>query len=258
MLRYRYLFSQLVRRELRRKYKGSAFGVLWYLVNPIVLMGAYWFMFGLVLTPPKAIPDFPIYLMVGILVWTFFQQSLLSAAPSLIDQSGLVRKARFPRQAIPAATVTVQLVIFTAVLLILLPLAVAIRSTLTPALLLLPLLMALLCGFVLGCSLIASVLHAYFRDVEPILTAALLPWFFITPIFLQLNDIAFVKHHPWSGVVLNWVNPIAPFVNAFRSVMYSGTAPWGELLYAAAAAAVALIVGWSVFQRMQAELAVVL
>ena len=258
MLRYRYLFSQLVRRELRRKYKGSAFGVLWYLVNPLVLMGAYWFMFGLVLTPPKAIADFPIYLMVGILVWTFFQQSLLSAAPSLIDQSGLVRKARFPREAIPAATVTVQLVIFTGVLVIFLPLAVAIRATFTPALLLLPVLMLLLGGFVLGCSLIAAVLHAYFRDVEPILTAALLPWFFITPIFLQLSSIPFVKSHPWSGVVLNWVNPIAPFVNAFRSVMYSGTAPWGQLAYALAAAGVALLVGWSVFQRMQSELAVVL
>jgi len=258
MSRYRYLFSQLVRRELRRKYKGSAFGVLWYLVNPVVLMAAYWFMFGVVLTPPRAIPDFPVYLMVGILVWTFFQQSLLSAAPSLIDQSGLVRKARFPREAIPAATVTVQLVIFTAVLAILLPIAVAIRGTLTPALLLLPVLMALLFCFVLGCSVIAAILHAYFRDVEPILTAALLPWFFVTPIFLDLNTIPFVEHHAWAGTVLNWVNPIAPFVNGFRSVMYSGTAPWGEILYALAAAAVALVIGKTVFDRMQGELAVVL
>jgi len=262
MLRYRYLFSQLVRRELRKKYKGSAFGVLWYLVNPIVLMAAYWFMFGLILKNRSNPPDFPIYLMVGILVWTFFQASLLSSAPSLIDQSGLVRKARFPREAIPAATVTVQLVIFTAVLVMLLPLAVAIRGTFTPALLLLPVLMALLYCFVLGCSLIAAVLHAYFRDVEPILTAALLPWFFITPIFLVLqgpNEVSFVRTHPWTGIVLNWINPIAPFINAFRSVLFYGTAPeWGYLVYGVAAAAVALVVGKVVFQRMQGELAVVL
>ena len=125
MVRYRYLFSQLARRELRKKYKGSAFGVLWYLVNPIVLMGAYWFMFG-VIYQKQEVHDYPIFLMVGIVVWTFFQQSLLSAAPSLLDQSGLVRKARFPREAIPAATVTVQLVIFSAVLLLFLPVAVAI------------------------------------------------------------------------------------------------------------------------------------
>jgi ABC-type polysaccharide/polyol phosphate export permease len=258
MLRYRYLFSQLVRRELRRKYKGSAFGVLWYLVNPIVLMAAYWFMFGLILTPPKRIADFPIYLMVGIVVWTFFQQSLLSAAPSLIDQSGLVRKARFPREAIPAATVTVQLVIFAAVLGLLLPVAIAIRGTFTPALLLLAPLLVLLFGFVLGCAVMASVMHAYYRDVEPILAAALLPWFFITPIFLQLSTIPFVEAHPWANVVLNWLNPIAPFVNAFRGVMYSGTAPWGELLYALGAAVLALALGRSIFRRMEGELAVVL
>jgi ABC-type polysaccharide/polyol phosphate export permease len=258
MLRYRYLFSQLVRRELRRKYKGSAFGVLWYLVNPIVLMAAYWFMFGVVYKK-QPIQDYPIFLMVGIVVWTFFQQSMLSSAPSLIDQSGLVRKARFPREAIPAATVTVQLVIFAAVLIMFLPVAVAIRGTFTPALLLLPVLMALFYVFVLGCSLIASVLHAYFRDVEPILTAALLPWFFITPIFFQLSTLGPVKSHPWIGTVLDWVNPIAPFVESFRSVMYGGTAPeLGQLLYALAAATTALAIGASVFRRMQGELAVVL
>src|SRR5437660_7596537 len=107
MVAYRYLFSQLVSRELRRKYKGSSLGVLWYLVNPLVLLGAYTLMFGHVLKVQN-IPDFPIFLMIGIVVWTFFQQSLLSASESLIDQGALVRKARFPRQAIPASSVTVQ------------------------------------------------------------------------------------------------------------------------------------------------------
>jgi len=258
MVRYRYLFSQLARRELRKKYKGSAFGVLWYLVNPIVLMGAYWFMFGVVYKRQQ-IPDYPIFLMVGIVVWTFFQQSLLSAAPSLLDQSGLVRKARFPREAIPGATVTVQLVIFSAVVVLFLPVALAIRGTLSPALLLLPVLIVLLYGFVLGCSMIAAILHAYFRDVEPILTAALLPWFFVSPIFFELKTLGPVQAHPWLGTVLNWLNPIAPFINAFRSVVYGGTAPeWGQLLYALAAATIALLIGSSVFRRMQGELAVVL
>ena len=258
MLSYRYLFSQLVRRELRRKYKGSAFGVLWYLVNPIILMTAYWFMFGVVYKR-QTIPDYPIFLMVGIVVWTFFQQSLLSAAPSLLDQSGLIRKARFPREAIPAATVTVQVVIFGAVLLLFLPVALAIRGSLTAALLLLPALMLLLYGFVLGCAVMAAVMHAYFRDVEPILTAALLPWFFISPIFFQLDTLGPVKDHPWLGTVLNWLNPIAPFINGFRNVIYDGISPtWGELVYMLAAAVIAVLLGRSLFARMQGELPVVL
>ncbi len=257
MLAYRYLFGQLVSRELRRKYKGSRLGVLWYLVNPLVLMGAYTLMFGYVLHTQR-IPDFPVFVMIGIVVWTFFQQSLLASAESLIDQGSLVRKARFPRQSIPAASVAVQLITFLAILVLLAPLALALRGSLAPALLLLPVFVLALTGFVLGCALIVAVLHAYFRDVAPILTAALLPWFFLTPIFLQPQTIGFVRHHPWVGTLLDWINPVAPFVNGIRQILFYGTAPWGDLLYTLVAAGVALLAGSALFRRLQGELAVVL
>ena len=257
MLAYRYLFAQLVSRELRRKYKGSRLGVLWYLVNPLVLLGAYTLMFGHVLKV-QSFPDYPVFLMVGIVVWTFFSQSLVAASESLIDQGALVRKARFPRQSIPASTVTVQLITFAAILVLFTPLALALRGTLNPALLLLPVLIVALFCFALGCALIVAVLHAYFRDVAPILTAALLPWFFLTPIFFEPSTLAFVRANPWVGTLLSWVNPVAPFVEGFRSILYYGSAPWGQVLYTALAGAAALAVGSVVFRRLQRELAVVL
>jgi hypothetical protein len=168
---HRYLFAQLVRRELRRKYKGSSLGVLWYLINPLVLLGAYTLMFGHVFRL-QHFADYPIFLMAGLMAWTFFAQSLLAAAESLIDQGGIVRRARFPRETIPAAAVTVQLATFAAILVILVPLSLALRGSREPAsVLLLPLLVVLLFGFALGCALIVSVLHAYYRDVAPILAA---------------------------------------------------------------------------------------
>ena len=106
MGRFRYLYVQLVRRELRQKYKGSVLGVLWYLVNPLAIMAAYWLMFSLVLDRDD-IADYPLFLLVGITIWVFFSQSLMAAASSLIDQSALVRKVRFPREVIPASVVTV-------------------------------------------------------------------------------------------------------------------------------------------------------
>lgn len=166
---YRYLFAQLVRRELRRKYKGSTLGVLWYLINLLVLMGAYTLLFGHVFRL-QHFPDFPVFLMIGLLAWTFIQQSLLAACDSLIEQGGLVRRARFPRETISAAAVTVQLITFGTVLAGLVPLSLVLRGTHTPAALLLPVLVALLYAFALGCALIVSVLYAYYRDV----TAALL------------------------------------------------------------------------------------
>ncbi|HEY3727186.1 MAG TPA: ABC transporter permease [Solirubrobacteraceae bacterium] len=258
MAGHRYLFSQLVRRELRRKYKGSSLGVLWYLINPLVLLGAYTLMFGHVFKL-QHFSDFPIFVMVGLMPWTFFAQSLLAAADSLIEQGSIVRRARFPRATIPAAAVTVQLVTFVAILVIVTPLSLALRGTSSPAsLLLLPVLVVVMFGFVLGCALIVSVLHAYFRDVAPILTAALLPWFFLTPIFFEPATIPFVQQHPAVETLLDWVNPVAPFVDSFRAILYYGTAPDpGRMVYVFAAAALALLAGSAVFKRMEGELAVV-
>jgi lipopolysaccharide transport system permease protein len=248
----------MVRRELRQKYKGSVLGVLWYLVNPLVLMGAYALVFS-VLWRVVDIPDYPLFLIVGLVVWVFFAQALLAAAPSLVQNAPLVRKVRFPRETIPASVATVQLVTFLVMLLLLLPVALAVRDSVDPALLLLPLVVALLFCLVLGFSLMASVLHAHFRDVEPVLAAALLPWFFLTPIFFRVDDLPGVSDHRAIGDALEWVNPIAPFVDALRDLLYSGAAPsLAQLAYLAGVGVGALALGVIVFRRLERDLAVVL
>jgi len=258
MLRYRYLFEQMVRRELRQKYRGSALGVLWYVINPLVLMAAYGLMFG-VLLKAVSIDDYLLFLLVGLTVWVFFAGSLLTAAGSLLDQGSLVGKMRFPRETVPAATVTVQLVTFAVLLVFVAPIAVAVRGTLDPALLLLVPIVACLYVFVLGLAMVVAILHAYFRDVAPILNAALLPWFFLTPILFRLEDLPGLREHTWAETLLQWVNPVTPFVEAMRAVLYSGRAPeLGVLLYVPVAAAVAFLLGRAIFRRMEGELAVVL
>ena len=141
-------------------------------------------MFGVVFKRRRASTDYPLFLLVGLVVWIFFSQSLLSAATSLLDQGALIRKARFPRETIPAAVVTVQLVTFVALLALL---VAGRRSRSADARLgrccSLPVVLVALYAFVLGLALAVCVLHAYFRDVAPILAAALLPWFFLSPIF---------------------------------------------------------------------------
>lgn len=258
MLRYRFLFEQMVRRELRQKYKGSALGVLWYLVNPLVLMGAYALMFSVLLRVAN-VPDYPLFLLAGLIVWVFFAQSLLAAAPSLVQNAPLVRKVRFPREAIPASVTTVQLATFLVMLGLLLPVALLVRDVLDPALLLLVPIVAFLFCLVLGFSLLAAVLNAHYRDVEPILGAALLPWFFLTPIFLRVEDFPGVADREWLGDLLQWANPVAPFVDAVREVVYAGAAPsGGQMLYLAAVGLGALALGVAVFRRMERDLAVIL
>jgi lipopolysaccharide transport system permease protein len=255
---YRYLFEQMVRRELRAKYKGSALGVLWYVVNPLVLMAVYAVMFRYLLKA-VAIPDYPLFLFVGLIVWTFFSQSLLTAATSLVDQASLVSKVRFPRETVPAAVVSVQLVPFLALLVIAVPVAVIVRDSFGPALLLLVPIVACLYAFALGLALMVSVAHAYFRDVQPVLGAALLPWFFVTPIFFRVQDLPGLAGHPTVEWLLRWGNPVAPFIEAVRAILYDGAAPGAATLaYVAGATAVALLAGRSIFRAAEGELAVVL
>ena len=259
MRRYRFLFEQMVRRELRQKYKGSALGVLWYFVNPLVLMGAYALVFSVLLKVAAGVPDYPLFLLVGLIVWVFFSQALLAAAPSLVQHASLVQKVRFPREAIPASIASVQLVTFLVMLAVVTPVALVVRSSLDPALVLLPVIVVLLFAMVLGLSLMVAVLHAHYRDVEPVLAAALLPWFFLTPIFLPVEDMPGVGEHPWVGDMLQWANPVAPFIEAVRDVLLAGAAPSaGTLAYVAAAGLGALAVGVLLFRRLERDLAVVL
>jgi ABC-type polysaccharide/polyol phosphate export permease len=254
LLRYRFLFEQMVRRELRQKYQGSALGLAWYVVNPLVLMGAYELMFGVIFHPAQH-GDYPLFLMVGLVVWIFFSQALLAAAPSLLDQGALVRKARFPRETIPAAAVTVQAITFLFVLALVTAVCLPVRGSLAPALVLLPVLLAALVCFAAGLALAVAILHAYFRDVAPILSAALLPWFFVSPIFFEPGD---VTHRPAAQAALRWANPVAPFIEAIRDVVYGGAWPAaGTIAYVLGAAALALGAGLALFRRLAAELAVV-
>jgi ABC-type polysaccharide/polyol phosphate export permease len=258
MRRYGYLFSQLVRRELRQKYQGSVVGVLWYFVNPLLLMAVYGVMLGPLLKATHY-SDYPIFILAGLIVWLFFAQGLLAAASSLVDQASLVSKVRFPRQTIPAASVTVQLVPMTAMLVVLVPVTAAVRGNASASLLLLLPLAACLFAFTLGLALIVSALHAYFRDVQPILTAVMVPWFFLSGVLFALQRLPGVQSHHWVGSLLRWVNPIAPFIDAGRTIIYNGRAPTGATLaYVFAAAAIALAAGAVVFRALDRELAVVL
>jgi ABC-type polysaccharide/polyol phosphate export permease len=255
LVRYRFLFEQMVRRELRQKYQGSLLGIAWYVVNPLILMGAYYLVFAVALKPGFAHEAYPLFLLVGLTVWIFFSQSLLAASSSLLDQGALIRKARFPRETIPAATVAVQLVTFLVVLAVVAVLTIVVRGTLDAPLVLLPVLLAALAAFVTGLALAVSVLHAYYRDVGPILGAVLLPWFFVSPIFFAPADIV---DSALARDALTWLNPVAPFIIALRDVLYAGAWPsLGTVVYVLAAAVLALTGGLALFRRMASELAVV-
>ena len=256
LFRYRELFANLFQRELRVKYKGSVLGVAWSLANPLVLMGVYLLVFSVLWSVVKGIDHYPLYLLSGLAVWVFFATSLQSASRSMVDYSELIRKVRFPRQLVAFSTVATQLVAFVAMLVVVIVVnLIALPRVRTEIWLAIPLAM-LVVGLVAGLALAIASANVVFRDVEHLISAALLPWFFLTPVLYSLELSAFESHHTVKEV-LRWGNPITPPIEALRAPLYLGRLPhWTDVLYLVGVTAAALALGAWVFSRVDDRIAV--
>lgn len=257
LLRYRDLFGNLVRRDLHVRYKGSLLGVAWSLANPLLLMAIYVLVFSTLWRVTEGIPHYPLYLLSGLAPWLFFSGSVLAAARSLLDHAPLVRKTRFPRQLVPLSAVAAQLVVLGAMLTVLLAANMAaIPETRATAWLAVPL-AALFVALSAGLALAVGAANVVLRDVEHLLAAALLPWFFLTPILYSFGQVGAFDEHPNVVRALRWGNPITPPIEAIRAPLWAGEWPrLADVVYLAAAAAVALAVGAAVFNRVDDRIAV--
>jgi ABC-type polysaccharide/polyol phosphate export permease len=257
LYRFRELFANLFRRDFQAKYKGSLLGILWSLLNPLLLLAVYLVVFG-VLFKNKSTVHYPIYLLSGLACWLFFSVSLQSAARSMIDSGELIKKVRFPRQLVALSMVATQAVTFGVMIAILIVVSLvfvpAARSFVWASI---PLGVVFL-GFVAGLALLVACLNVLLRDVEHILTAALLPWFFLTPILWGASSLPehAQKHHLLLDV-LRWGNPVAPPIFAIRDAIWSGHAPHlADVVYLCVATVLALTLGALVFRRVDDRIAI--
>ena len=188
VFRYRELYGNLFRRDLQAKYRGSALGVLWTIANPVLLMGVYLLVFSVVWHAGFATGGhYPLFLLVGLAVWTFFAASLQSSARSMLDNANLIRKTRFPRQLVPLSVVGAHLVSFAVMLVVLLALNFALLPRVRATEWLAIPLAACLVLIVGGLAVAVASLNVLYRDVEFIVAALLLPWFFLTPVLYPLS-----------------------------------------------------------------------
>jgi len=258
VLRYRELLGNLFRRDLQAKYRGSALGVLWTVANPVMLMGVYLLVFGVVWKSPFATEGghYPLFLLSGLALWTFFAAAVQSSTRSMLDNANLIRKTRFPRQLVPLSVVFAHLVSF-AVMLVLLLLVnfVAlprVRATEWLAIPLSMLFVALVCGIALG----AASLNVLFRDVEFMVAALLVPLFFLTPILYPLAGSPLGRHHTIVQFI-HWANPLSPAIEAVRAPLFAGTLPhWSDALYLCVAAVVSLVLGAFIFRSVDDQIAI--
>jgi lipopolysaccharide transport system permease protein len=223
--RYRVLVQNLVMRELKARYRGTVLGFLWSFFNPLLLMIVYTVVFGLIISPRD--PDFEskpliyaLYLFCGILPWQWFSSSTMESANVLMINGNLIKKILFPAEILPVVTVTSNMIHFFFGLPILLVAVPILGKTLTPYVLLLPLVVLVQYVFTLGFSLLISSLTVHFRDIKDILANWLTFWFFATPIIYPMTFDT-IEKSALLRLMLN-LNPMTHIVQGYQFCLFYG------------------------------------
>jgi len=247
LVAYRGLIQSLTARELRLKYRRSALGAVWSLLNPLLMMAVYVLIFGVFLKI-FTLPEYWAYLLTGLIAWLFFANALGTSVTTLVQNPNLVTKIYFPLEALPIAGALANFVNF-CISMALLALAVIVAGRpVGPSLVLLPIVMVAQLGFSVGLAVLLSALTVYLRDIEHLVGIFLTGLFYVTPVLYPLSR---------AGRYARYLrlNPMTWIIECYHSILYFGTWPDPRLFaLTLLAAAVSLVGGYLVFLRLRPRL----
>lgn len=247
--RYREMLINMVRRELRGKYKGSILGFLWTFINPLLQLVVYTIVFSNIMR--MGVSNYEIFLFVALIPWMFFSTSVLSGAGSIIYNQSLVTKIYFPREILPLSVVTSNFInmIYCSVIVLAVVLFYHMNLNLE-VWFMLPVIAFIEYILVIGIVLIVSALTVYFRDLEHILGIIIMAWQFLTPVMYPESFV------PSQYQAILYLNPMTPIIISFRDVLYYGKMPVVEnLVYAFLWSLIIFICGFLLFGKLQKDFA---
>lgn len=248
---YRELLVFLVWRDIKVRYKQTALGATWAVIQPLFTMLVFSLFFGSLagIKPPDGLPYW-LFAYAGLVPWTFFANGMSQASDSLVGSANLIRKVYFPRLSVPIATVLAGLVDFALTFAVLLAALVAQGRWPGPAALLTPAFLLLAVVTATGVGLWLSALNVQFRDVRYVVPFLVQIWMFATPIAYPSSLIGQPLLRAAYGL-----NPMVGVVEGFRWALLDASPP-GPLLYVSAAAALLLLASGALyFRRMEATFA---
>lgn len=242
--KYAPLIEELVKRDLKLKYRRSILGYLWSLLNPLLMMivmslvFSYMFRFD--------IPNYPLYLICGQTLFTFFNESTNNAMFSVIQNGSLIKKVYIPKYIFPVSKVASSFVsmLFSLVAILIVMLVTGTGFHFSILLFWLPLL--ILFVFACGIGMILSALAVQFRDITHLYSVLTMAWMYLTPIFYPLEAVpsgvsAFISY-----------NPIYTYIDIFRSLVLYGTIPPADTwLFGMLSAVIVFCIGAVIFRKMQ-------
>lgn len=213
--RNRVLLRELVVTDFKLKYQGSALGYLWSLLRPLLLFGILYVIFALVIKSGDGIPHFPVYLLLGIVLWTFFTDMTTQSLGSIVGRGDLIRKISIPRWIIVFSSSLLALISLGLNLIVVVVMMLVSQVEITWYLLILPVVLIELYLFALGISLFLSAAFVKYRDVNYIWEVILQAGFYLTPILYSLTII------PAQFQKIMLISPVAQVIQDARFLVVS-------------------------------------
>jgi lipopolysaccharide transport system permease protein len=247
---YRELLYFLVWRDIKVRYKQTALGAAWAILQPVMTMLVFSVFFGRLAKVPSDGVPYPVFVYVALLPWQLFAFALAESANSLVASQNLIKKVYFPRLVIPIASVLAGLVDFAISFVVLIGLMAYYRIHPTPAVAALPLFILFAVAAALSVGLWLSALNVQYRDVRYIIPFLTQFWMFVTPVAYPSSLV------PEKWRTLFGLNPMAGVVEGFRWALLGKSTRPGPLLWVSIAAVMILLVGGLIyFRRMESMFA---
>ena len=238
------LMRNLVRAQLSSRYRTTSLGFLWFLLTPLLWAVILSVVFKVVI--PLDIPNYAVFVLSGLLPWTYFSSGVSGATTSISRATNLVKRVRMPRIFLPLSDITSMLIHFLASLLVLGGLMLVYGMPFQSTLLLLPFVVIVETMCIIGVGLIGASLNVFYRDVEMLLNAGMRGLFYLTPTFYPLSFVP----PEWRQIYL--LNPMAGVIDAYREVIVNGTIPALDVIVTSTVmSAVLLIFGAILFVRKE-------
>ena len=248
LLRYRDLLKLLVSKIIKTRYKRSALGVAWTLLNPLLNMAVMTIAFSAVFQ--QAVTNYPVYVLTGLLFWSFFTQTTTYAMSSLVWGGGLLKRVYVPRTIFAVSSIAHGVLNLMLSLFVLVAIMALVGHPFHATWWFIPVPILILALFALGIALFMSTLAVFFVDVVDIFQVVLQAWFFLTPIIYPPE--IFPAQYAW----FLQVNPMHHIVETFRAPVLRGTLPEpASLAIAAASSLLMCAFGWWFFTRKADEFA---
>ena len=244
--KYRDLLFILALRDVRLRYKQTALGVIWVIMQPLVAALIFAIIFGQLAGLPSGETPYLLFVFAGLLPWNLFAGALQRAGNSLIGDARLITKIYFPRMVIPIGSSAAVVVDFLVTLAVMFVLIALFRAPLTLNLLALPLLTVLTLVVAIGISFIISSLNVYYRDFSYALPFAIQVWMYASPLVYTADIV------PQAWRWLYALNPMVGVIEGFRwALLGVGEFPALPLLLSTIAAVALFVVGALIFQRVE-------